>query len=157
MTATDPRPQLAAALQERFAPAAEALAAACAEDMNPDAPPLDDRDRAEHHRAGRAQLAHLRQLLAVLDWSARHRPEPAPDPGEDDHDGSADEFHYLGKIWTGRQDTPEFYAWAERQDRREERRRKREKRKKRKKKTLAAETGGAGEKQGVAAGLHDET
>ena len=77
MTATDPRPALAAALAARLAPAAEALAAAYAEDMDAGPPPPDDRARAECHRAGRAQLAHLRELLAVLDWSAAHLPEPA--------------------------------------------------------------------------------
>ena len=74
MTATDPRPALAA----RLAPAAEALAAAFVEDANPELPAPDDRARAECHRAGRAPLAHLRQLLALLDWSAAHMPEPEP-------------------------------------------------------------------------------
>ena len=67
-----------------LAPAAEALAAAYAEDMS-------SRNRrrrttariAERHRAGRAQLAHLRQLLAVLDWAAAHLPEPEPAPVEE--------------------------------------------------------------------------
>ncbi|MYE03302.1 MAG: hypothetical protein F4Y03_18920, partial [Alphaproteobacteria bacterium] len=62
MTATDPRPQLAATLAERLAPAAEALALAYAEDMNAGPPPEDDRALAERHRARRAQLGHLRQL-----------------------------------------------------------------------------------------------
>ena len=75
MTATDPRPALAAALAARLAPAAEALAAAYAEDANPEPPPPDDRARADHHRAGRAQLHHLRQLLAVLDWAGAHLPD----------------------------------------------------------------------------------
>jgi len=34
-------------------------------------------------RAERAQLAHLRQLLAPLDWSAAHMPEPEPEPEEE--------------------------------------------------------------------------
>ncbi len=156
MTATDPRPRLAAALLERLAPAAEALAAACAGDMNAGPPPEDDRARADYHRAARAGLAHLRQLLAVIDWSAGHLPEPEPEP---------EEVHYLGAVWTGRQDTPGFYAWVEQQDRRERRRRKREKKERRerkaKKKALAAQAGGGedggGGEQGAAAGLDDET
>ena len=70
MTATDPRPELAAKLAAGLAPAAEALALAYAEDMSAGPPPPDDRALAERHRAGRAQLSHLRQLLAVLDWAA---------------------------------------------------------------------------------------
>ena len=133
MTATDPRPQLAAMLAARLAPAAEALAAACAEDANPEPPPSGDRARAEYHRAGRAGLAHLRQLLALLDWSARHLPEPepadrpsnapdepvaAPQPANDDYDGSEDEFHYCGEVYIGSQETPEFRAWLEDVERR---------------------------------------
>ena len=163
MTATDPRPELAAKLAERLAPAAEALARAYEEDMNAGPLSPDDCARAEHHRAGRAQLAHLRQVLALLDWSARHLPEPEPEPEEDGHDGSGDEVHYLGEVWTGRQDTPEFYAWIERQDRREALRRKRKKRKKRerkaKKEALAAQAGGGGDggrEEGPSAGFHDE-
>ncbi len=158
MTATDPRPELAAMLAERLAPAAATLAGAYAEDMSAGPMPEDDRARADYHRAARAGLAHLRQLLAVIDWSARHLPEPEPEPEQD-------EVHYLGAVWTGRQDTPEFYAWVEQQDRRERRRRKREKKERRerkaKKKALAAQAGGSrdggGEEQGAAAGLHDET
>ena len=73
MTATDPRPALAAMLAEKLAPAVETLATAYAEDIDAGPPPPDDRALAERHRAGRAQLSHLRQLLAVLDWAA-HRP-----------------------------------------------------------------------------------
>ncbi len=152
MTVTNPRPRLAAALLERLAPAAEALAAACAGDIDAGPPPEDDRDRADYHRAARAGLAHLRQLLAVIDWSARHLPEPEPEQ---------DEVHYLGAVWTGRQDTPGFYAWVKQQDRRERRRRKREKKERRERKALAARAGGGrdggGEEQDAAAGLHDET
>ena len=79
MTATDPRPALAAALAARLAPAAEALAAAYAEDASLELPPPDERARADHHRAGCAQLAHLRQLLAVLDWAGAQLPEPERD------------------------------------------------------------------------------
>ena len=135
MTATDPRPALAAALAARLAPAAEALAAAYARDANPEPPPPDDRTRAECHRAGRAQLDHLRELLAVLDWSAAHMPEPEPEPAEEpsdafdepvaeppvaesDYDGSEDEFHYRGEVYAGSQDTPEFGAWLEDMERR---------------------------------------
>jgi len=77
-------------------------------------------------RAERAQLAHLRQLLAPLDWSAAHMPEPEPEPWESpppavpDYDGSEDEFHYCGEAWVGSQNTPEFGAWHERQNRRTE-------------------------------------
>ena len=153
MTATDPRPRLAAALLERLAPAAEALAAACAGDIDAGPPPEDDRDRADYHRAARAGLTHLRQLLAVIDWSARHLPEPEPEPEQD-------EVHYLGAVWTGRRDTPGFYAWVKQQDRRERRRRKREKKERRERKALAARAGGGrdggGEEQDAAAGLHDE-
>ena len=128
MTATDPRPRLAAALAARLAPAAEALAAAYAQDANPEPPPPDDRARADCHRAGRAQLAHLRELLAVLDWSAAHLPEPAPEPEEEpweppppakpDYDGSEDEFYYCGEVYVGSQETPEFEAWLEDLERR---------------------------------------
>ena len=122
MTATDPRPALAAALAARLAPAAEALAAAYARDANPEPPPPDDRTRAECHRAGRAQLAHLRELLAVLDWSAAHMPEPEPEPAEEpsdafdeppeppvaesDYDGSEDEFHYRGEVYAAARTRP---------------------------------------------------
>ena len=130
MTATDPRPALAAMLAARLAPAAEALAAAYVEDANPEPPPPDDRARAECHRARRAQLAHLRQLLALLDWSAAHLPEPAPAPEpeeepwepppaiESDYDGSEDEFHYRSEVYVGSQETPEFEAWYAEQERR---------------------------------------
>ena len=130
MTATDPRPALAAMLAARLAPAAEALAAAYVEDANPEPPPPDDRARAKCHRAGRAQLAHLRQLLALLDWSAAHLPEPAPEPEpeeepwepppaiETDYDGSEDEFHYRSEVYVGSQETPEFEAWYAEQERR---------------------------------------
>ena len=130
MTAADPRPALAAMLAARLAPAAEALAAAYVEDANPEPPPPDDRARAECHRAGRAQLAHLRQLLALLDWSAAHLPEPAPAPEpeeepwepppaiETDYDGSEDEFHYRSEVYVGSQETPEFEAWYAEQERR---------------------------------------
>ena len=128
MTVTDPRPALAAALAARLAPAAEALAAAYVEDMDAGPPPPDDRARAECHRAGRAQLAHLRELLAVLDWSAAHMPEPEPEPEEElweppppakpDYDGSEDEFHYCGEAYVGSQKTPEFEAWLEDLERR---------------------------------------
>ena len=128
MTATDPRPELAAMLLERLAPAAEALAAACAEDIDAGPPPQDDRDRADYHRAGRAGLAHLRQLLAVLDWGARHLPEPEPEPQPveepweppppilSDYDGSEDEFHYRSEVYVGSQETPEFRAWYAEQE-----------------------------------------
>ncbi len=108
MTMTDPRPELAAMLLERLAPAAEALAAACAEDI-----------------------------------SAGHLPEPEPEE---------EEYEYLGEVWTGSRQTPEFHAWFERLNRREERRRKREekerkerKRRKAKKRALAAQAGGGGD------------
>ncbi len=143
MTATDPRPALAAALAARLAPAAEALAEAYAEDLNPEPPPPDDRARAECHRAARAQLDHLRRLLALLDWAGAHLPEPEPEE---------EEFHYLGGVWTGSRNTPGFYAWAELMDRREARRRKREEKKKRerkaKKRALAAQANANGRGDG---------
>ena len=134
MTATDPRPGLAAKLAARLAPAAEALAATYEEDMSAGPPPQDDRAWGEYHRAGRAALAHLRQLLAVLDWAAAHLPEPDPAPSEEPsegfedavaearpaesgYDGSEDEYRYRGQTWVGSQDTPEFRAWLEEQKR----------------------------------------
>ena len=133
MTATDPRPALAAMLAEKLAPAVEALAAAYAEDASPEPPPPDDRAIAERHRAGRAQLDHLHKLLAVLDWAGAHLPEPEPaeepayEPDEprdeprpyvSDYDGSEDEFHYGGEAYVGSQETPEFRAWLEDMERR---------------------------------------
>ena len=135
MTATDPRPQLAAMLAEKLAPAVETLAAAYAEDIDAGPPPPDDRALAERHRAGRAQLSHLRQLLGVLDWAAARMPEPAEEPacetGEprneprdeprpyvSDYDGSEDEFHYGGEVYVGSQETPEFKAWLAEVERR---------------------------------------
>ena len=90
--------------------------------MSAGPPPPDDRALAERHRAARAQLAHLRQLLAVLDWAAAHLPEPEPAPVEEpeeepwepppavkpDYDGSEDEFHYGGEAYVGSQETPGF-------------------------------------------------
>ena len=128
MTATDPRPALAAMPAEKLAPAAEALAAACAEDAGPEPPPPDDRARAECHRAARAQLDHLHKLLAVLDWAGAHLPEPAPEPEEEprkpppavkpDYDGSEDEFDYRSEVYVGSQETSEFEAWYAEQERR---------------------------------------
>ena len=134
MTATDPRPRLAAALAARLAPAAESLAAAYEETIAASPPPQEDRALAEHHRAGRAALAHLRQLLALLDWAADHLPEPrptprdeAPDdpddfdpppPAESGYDGSEDEFHYRSETYVGSQNTPQFRAWLAEQQRR---------------------------------------
>ena len=130
MTATDPRPQLAAMLAEKLAPAVETLAAAYAEDIDAGPPPPDDRALAERHRAGRAQLAHLRQLLAVLDWAGARMPEPEPaeepacEPRDEprpyvsDYDGSEDEFHYGGEVYVGSQETPEFKAWLAEVERR---------------------------------------
>ena len=129
MTATDPRPALAAMLAAKLAPAAAALATACARDADPEPPPPDDRARADYHRAARAQLDHLRKLLALLDWAGAHMPEPpAPEPEEEpwqpppaiesDYDGSEDEFHYGGEVYVGSQKTPEFRAWLEDLERR---------------------------------------
>ena len=132
MTATDPRPALAAMLAEKLAPAIEALATAYVEDASPEPPPPDDRAIAEHHRAARAQLDHLHKLLALLDWAGAHLPEPEPAPVEEpeeepwepppavkpDYDGSEDEFHYGGEAYIGSQETPEFRAWLEDMERR---------------------------------------
>ena len=133
MTATDPRPQLAAMPAARLAPAAEALAEACAEDMGAAPPPAD-------HRAGRAALAHPRQLLALLDWSAERKPGPEragkPEfrtgpgdlerrvgliPVKEGEEGRLIECHVGGRMFFGLPDTPGFEAWRERQGRREER------------------------------------
>ena len=126
MTVNDPRPELAAMLAARLAPAATALAEAYVEDMGAAPPPEDRRACADHHRAGRAALAHLRQLLALLDWSAERMPEPEtagapadapdepvagpPDP-ETGYDGSEDEFHYAGEVWKGSIAAPGFREW----------------------------------------------
>ena len=128
MATTDPRPDLAAMLAARLAPAAEALAAAYAEEVSAAPPPEDDRALAERHRAGRAQLSHLRQLLGVLDWAAAHLPEPDPEPEEDPreppppavsgYDGSEDEFHYRDEVYVGSQKTPGFRAWYAERERR---------------------------------------
>ena len=135
MTATDPRPALAAMLAERLAPAAAALAEACAEDISAAPPPEDDRALAERHRAGRAALSHLRQLLGVLDRAAARLPEPEqapagepandldawtpePEPGSG-YDGSEDEYHYFDEVHVGSQETPAFRDWLARQERRE--------------------------------------
>lgn len=133
MTATDPRPELAAVLAARLAPAAEVLAAAYLEDTNAGPPPQDDRTYAEYHRAGRAALSHLRQMLAVLDWAAAHLPEPEPAeepsdmledpvtelrPVESGYDGSEDEYHYRDETYVGSRKTPEFRVWLEEQKRR---------------------------------------
>ena len=76
MTATDPRPVLAAMLAEKLAPAAATLAGACAEDMSAAPPPEDDRALAGHHRAGRAAL---RAPFVTPDGGAAAC--PGPDPG----------------------------------------------------------------------------
>ena len=135
MAATDPRPALAAMLAERLAPAAAALAGACAEDMSAVPPPEDDRAPAERHRAGRAALAHLRQLLGLLDRAAAGMPEPEqvpaggpandldawtpePEPGSG-YDGSENVYYFGKRQYVGRLTTPEFRDWLARQERRE--------------------------------------
>ena len=115
MTATDPRPQLAA-MAAGLAPAAEALALAYAEDMSAGPPPPDDRAIAEHHRAGRAQLAHLRQLLAVLDWAGKHLPEPEPEPEQEPADEFDNPFGEPGPVESGHdgnEERPGFREWSE--------------------------------------------
>ena len=122
MTATDPRPALAAMPAERLAPAAAALAGACAEDMNAGPPPEDDRAPAGHYRAGRAALAHLKQLLGVLDRAAARlsEPEQAPagEPGSG-YDGSENVYYFGKRQYVGKLTTPEFRDWLARQERRE--------------------------------------
>ncbi len=134
MTAIDPRPELAAMLAEKLAPAAAALAEAYAQDMGAAPPPEDDRALADRHRAGRAALSHLRQLLNLLDWAAARMPEPeqvtAEEPADDlddwvpepepetGYDGSEDEYHYFDEVYVGSQQTPEFRAWHAEQERR---------------------------------------
>ena len=54
MTATDPRPELAAMLAARLAPVAEALALAYAQDMNAGPPPEDHRACKGRGQAGEA-------------------------------------------------------------------------------------------------------
>ena len=121
MTATDPRPQLAAKLAAGLAPAAEALALAYAEDISAGPPPPEDRALAERHRAGRAQLAHLRQLLAVLDWAAAHLPEPEPEPEEepaDEFDNPFGEPDPVESGYDGSEERPGFREWSEDMERR---------------------------------------
>ena len=98
MTATGPRPDLprtpirglAAMPAARLAPAAATLATAYAEEMSAGPPPENDRALAERHRAGRAALSHLRQLLRVLDRAAARRPGPAPAEETADEDAYDD-------------------------------------------------------------------
>ena len=98
MTATGPRPDLprtpirglAAMPAARLAPAAVTLATAYAEEMSAGPPPENDRALAERHRAGRAALSHLRQLLRVLDRAAARRPGPAPAEETADEDAYDD-------------------------------------------------------------------
>ncbi len=122
MTATDPRPELAAMPAERLAPAAAALAEACAEDMSAGPPPEDGRALAERHRAGRAALSHLRQFIGLLDRAAAHMPEPeqapAGEPGSG-HDGSENVYCFGKRQYAGRLTTPAFRGWLARQERRE--------------------------------------
>ena len=121
MTATDPRPELAAKLAAGLAPAAEALALAYAEDMSAGPPPPDDRALAERHRAGRAQLSHLRQLLAVLDWAAAHLPEPEPEPEEapaDEFDNPFGEPDPAEPDYDGSEERPGFREWSQDLERR---------------------------------------
>ena len=81
MPMNDPRPALAVELAARLAPAADALSESYRADYAEAGPlPEDDRERAAFHRAGRAMLAHLRQLLAVIDWSAVLLPPAPPRP-----------------------------------------------------------------------------
>ena len=121
MTATDPRSDLAAKLAAGLAPAAEALALAYAEDMSAGPPPPDDRALAERHRAGRAQLSHLRQLLSLLDWAGKHLPEPDPEPeGEpaDELDNPSGEPDPVESGYDGGEERPGFREWSEDMERR---------------------------------------
>ena len=121
MTATDPRPELAAKLAAGLVPAAEALALAYAEDMSAGPPPPDDRAIAEHHRAGRAQLSHLRQLLSLLDWAGKHLPEPDPEPEEqpaDEFDNPFGEPDPVASGYDGSEERPGFREWSEDMERR---------------------------------------
>ena len=58
MTVNDPRPELAAMLAARLAPAAAALAEAYVEDMDAAPPPEDRRACAKHHRAAPSVLRY---------------------------------------------------------------------------------------------------
>ena len=66
MTATDPRPGLAAMLAERLAPAAAALAGACAEDISAAPPP---EGRAPARRPGRRTRASSQVEGKSHEWS----------------------------------------------------------------------------------------
>ena len=61
MTATDPRPELAAMLAERLASAAAALAGACAEDIGAGPPPLFLLTHARQEAASVLLLSRLRE------------------------------------------------------------------------------------------------
>ena len=133
MTATDPRPQLAAMLAEKLAPAVETLAAAYAEDIDAGPPPPDDRALAERHRAGRAQLAHLRQLLACSTGPPPACPNPpksrhanpknpatnrATNPAPMSPTMTAARTSSTMAAYVGSQETPEFKAWLAEVERR---------------------------------------
>ena len=75
MTVNDPRPALAATLAAGLAPAAEALAAACAEDASPEPPPpiLSDYDGSDEcHWGDRAHVGKL-DTPEYRAWEERHR------------------------------------------------------------------------------------
>ena len=107
MTATDPRPALAAALAARLAPAAEALAAAYAEDASPEPPPP-----AEPDDVGSQDTPGFHAWLEDLE---RRR---GPAPLDRSRPGGLLNFSVGTRKFVGRTMTPEFRAWDERQRRR---------------------------------------
>ena len=135
MTATDPRPALAAMLAEKLAPAAAALAEAYAQDMGAAPPPEDDRALADRPpRRTRRALPSAPAPQPSSTGAAARMPEPEPavveEPAEDlddwvpepepetGYDGSEDEYHYFDEVYVGSQQTPEFRAWHAEQERR---------------------------------------
>ena len=70
MTATDPRPELAAMLAARLAPAAEALALAYVEDMDAGPPPEDRRACEGRGQAGEA----VKERTAICPNRLRNMP-----------------------------------------------------------------------------------
>ncbi len=151
MTATDPRPRLAAALAARLAPAAEALAAAYAEDANPELPPPAesgyDGSEDETHHCGEV-YAGSQETPGFEVWLEDLERRFGPVPLDGSRDGSLPECNVSGRKFVGDLMTPEFRAWRERQRRRTE-------------EALACcldrsgEDPGGGGEEGAAAGLHD--
>ena len=101
MTATDPRPELAAMLAERLVPAAAAPASACAEDISAGAAA----HLPEPERAPAEEPAN-----DLDDWTPELRTG---------FDGSEDLYNFSERRYVGRLTTPAFRDWLARQERRE--------------------------------------